>query len=186
MSESDGFYDNLDEEPVNNEVIAYVSQLTHSLVDLESALEAKDKEMKELKGKYELLKRVTIPNYFKTHGINIIGVDTGETVTIKEVVTCSQGKDEAKLREAYQWLKDNGGEHLVKEQLTIISPTTELLDLLDTAGVDYDIGQTVNTNSLKPWLAEKLGKKSSVATIKTEDVPKVFGLFIFDETVISK
>lgn len=185
MGNEKDFYDSMDEEPVNKDVMNYVAGLTKSLVDFENDIKDKEEELKKIKAGYETLKRVTIPSYFKTHGLNIIGLESGETITIKEVVTCSQGKDEAKLREAYQWLKDNGGEHLVKEQLSIISPTSELLDLLDNAGVEYDIGQTVNTNSLKPWLAEKLGKKSSVATIKQEDVPKVFGLFIFDETVVS-
>ena len=179
------FYEDLDEGPTNPDVMQFVAALTRELVDLESTLSEKENDLKKIKGQYETLKRVTIPQYFKTHGLSIIGLESGETVTIKEVVTCSQGKDQQKLNEAYEWLKANGGEHLVKEQLIVLEPTSELLDYLDETEVDYDVNKTVNTNALKPWLAEKLGKRSSVATISREDVPKVFGLFIFDETVVN-
>ncbi len=167
-------------ETIDSNVGNEIGKMLRILHDKRAEIAEVDAKLKLLKADELNMLRVTIPQVFKKH--NIFDLTTGEgEVTIKEELTCELVKDEEKRGPLLVWLADNGGEDLIQDLLTIESPSPALLEMLNKNGVLYSIKKDVNTNSLKAWFREKLGYKAGIiATLKQEDVPKGFGLFIYD------
>jgi hypothetical protein len=165
---------------VDTDVYAEVGKLVKILGDKESAIKEAEANLKSLKAEKLQLQQVTIPTIFKSHSIDNIGLTGGIDVTIGVELTCEPVKNEEGKKVWLTFLENNGGEELKKKVLTIEDPSAALLQLLSSKGVVYEMGQTVNTNSLKAWFREKLGLTGLVATLTKEEVPKEFGLWVYD------
>ena len=65
-------------------------------------------------------------------------------------------------------------------------PEKHIIVYLREKAVPFESKLTVNTNSFKAFLSEKLGmKKGSLQTLEIQDVPKEANPFIYKETKLS-
>lgn len=181
MSDFD-FLENAAEETKQEfSVSVEITNMLQTLTEKREAIAEAEARLKALKEEEKDLVQTVIPQAFKKHNIGSIKLGSGVEVVATEEMTCSLIKDEERRKQALAWLIDNGGEDLIHDVATIESPTLPLLELFNKQGVLYSLTRDVNTNSLKAWFREKLGMKPGViASLTKEEVPKEFGLFIYD------
>lgn len=178
---SDTSFMEIDEEEINANVATEVGKMMRILHAKEKEIESKEAELKLLNADQDKLLKETIPQIFKKNGITGILLSDGTTVSATEELTCTLIKDKERRATALAWLIDNGGEELIKDYITIESPSVALLEQLNSKGVMYEPTKDINTNSLKAWFREKIGfKQGIVATLEAKAVPKEFSLFVYD------
>jgi len=170
------------EEPsINLNVADEVGKILGILLQKREDIDKAEAALKALKEDEKQLTQVDLPQMLKKHHISQMAMNNGITITASEELSCSLIKDEERRKLALAWLIDNGGEDLIKDQLTIESPSANLLDTLNKGGVVYSLSKDVNVNSLKAWFREKLGlKRGILASVEQSTVPKEFGLYTYD------
>lgn len=183
---SEDFYDDV-MKPDYNDVMKHVAELAASLKDAEEDVSTAEQNLLDAKTRLQTIKD-TVVQFYLSQNLHKLELATGEVVEVSEKLTCSQVKDEARLKLAYSWLEAHDGAYLIKKKLEVeeldANFVTDLESIGYEEGKDFMIKNTVNTASLKSFLAEKLGRKSTIATLTIEDVPKEFGLYIFNEVTI--
>ncbi len=174
------------EEELTTDVIQQVAALTKQLDEADAEVTALEEKLKTAKNAKLLLERDTLPQFFKTRGLSKITLENGAEISVVEKVTCKQVEDLDRRKEGYAWLRTVGGEDLIKDNLIVEEVSDHLKAVLEENHILYDVRETVNTLTLNAFLTEKLGKKTAIASIEVEDVPKAFGLYVFDTTVIKR
>ena len=184
---AEDFYDTLEPEKDYSSVMEHVAALAAALKSAEEDVTKAEQALIDAKSRLQTVKD-SVVQFYATQNISKLELATGEIVEVDEKLTCSQVKDEARLKRAYEWLRAHDGEYLIKKKLEVEELDEEFVTDLVTAGykegVDFAVKENVNTASLKSFLSEKLGRKSAVATLSLEDIPKEFGVFIFNEVKI--
>lgn len=183
---SDDFYDSVESVPQES-VMEHVAALAQALREAEADVSAAEDALTDAKARLQTAKD-SVVQFYSSQNISKLVLATGETVEVSEKLTCSQIKDEARLKKAYEWLRQHDGDYLIKRKLEVEELDDEFVADLTAAGykegADFAVKEAVNTASLKSFLSEKLGRKSAVATVAIEDVPAEFGLYIFNEVTI--
>ena len=87
------------------------------LTNLEDELAKKEKELKELKRKVELVSGEVIPTMMQEMNISTLKLADGSSVEVKPVYGASIPK--AKQEEAFKWLRENGLGDLIKNEVTV-------------------------------------------------------------------
>lgn len=184
---AEDFYDSVEPEKDYASVMEHVAELADALRNAEADVSAAEQELVEAKTRLQTIKD-SVVQFYATQNIHKLELATGEVVEVNEKLTCSQVKDEARLKKAYAWLREHDGDYLIKKKLEVEELDEEFVaDLVEAGyreGVDFAVKENVNTASLKSFLSEKLGRKSAVATLAPEDIPSEFGLYIFNEVTI--
>ena len=88
-----------------------------NLRSLEDEIEEKEKELKELKRKSELLSGEVIPTMMQEMNISTLKLADGSAVEVKPIYGASIPKD--KQEGAFKWLRDNGLGDLIKNEITV-------------------------------------------------------------------
>lgn len=183
---SDDFYDSVESAPQES-VMEHVAALAEALRNAEADVSSAEQSLTDAKARLQTAKD-SVVQFYSSQNIHRLELATGEVVEVNEKLTCSQVKDEARLKKAYAWLRQHDGDYLIKRKLEVEELDDEFVADLTAAGykegADFAVKEAVNTASLKSFLSEKLGRKSAVATVAIEDVPAEFGLFIFNEVTI--
>jgi len=102
------------------------------LTNLEDELVNKEKELKELKRKVELVSGEIIPTMMQEMNISTLKLADGTSVEVKPVYGASILA--AKREGAFKWLRDNGLGDLIKNEVTVAFGRNE-----DTKASDYAI-----------------------------------------------
>lgn len=183
---AEDFYDSV-ETNTHESVMEHVAALAQALKVAEEDVSAAEETLVEAKARLQTAKD-SVVQFYTSQNISKLELATGEVVEVSEKLTCSQVKDTARLKKAYEWLRQHDGDYLVKRKLEVEELDEEFIADLTKAGykegADFMVKEAVNTASLKSFLSEKLGRKSAVATLSIEDVPAEFGLYIFNEVKI--
>ena len=87
------------------------------LQNLEDDYSAKEKELKELKRKVELISGEVIPTMMQEMNISTLKLADGSSVEVKPVYGASIPV--AKREEAFKWLRDNDLGDLIKNEVTV-------------------------------------------------------------------
>lgn len=184
---SDDFYDGIEPEKDYASVMEHVAALAASLKSAEEDVKSTESALADAKVRLQTVKD-TVVQFYNTQNLHKLELATGEVVEVNEKLTCSQVKDEKRLKSAYKWLREHDGDYLIKKKLEVEELNEKFVSDLEEAGykegTDFAVKEAVNTASLKSFLSEKLGRKSAVASMAIEDVPTEFGLFIFNEVTI--
>ena len=96
---------------------AKLSDQVVKLKNLEDELANKEKELKELKRKVELVSGEVIPTMMQEMNISTLKLADGTSVEVKPVYGASILV--AKREEAFKWLRDNGLGDLIKNEVTV-------------------------------------------------------------------
>lgn len=119
---------------------------------------------------YEKYKASTVVAAMTSAGVYTLQDENGLTIKLENNYFLQPNKNDADRKLIAEWLKKQGGDHLLKHQGIV--PEGEL-EKLKAANIPFDDKTDVNTNSLKAFLLDALGvKKGGVAKIKLEDIPE--------------
>ena len=103
------------------------------LQNLEDDFTQKEKELKELKRKVDLMSGEVIPTMMQEMNISTLKLADGSSVEVKPVYGASILV--AKREGAFKWLRDNGLGDLIKNEITVAFGRNEDIKASDYAGL---------------------------------------------------
>jgi len=177
----------LENQDPNEDTLSKLGEKVKELIDKRKAVGFLDIKLKEAKSEEKILSGETIPDLLLGCGLTSLILDTGEKITVNEKLAVTMPKKDIRKRQVvFKWLIEIGGEHLIKKELIVEEAEKHIVDYLREKAVPFENKLNVNTNSLKAFLAEKLGmKKGSLQTLEIQDVPRETSPFIYKETKLS-
>lgn len=150
-------------------------QVLKNLADMGEQLKKLKQEMLEAEAKadaakkaYEHYAKVVIPSEMFAAGIDSVSLSSGGTLAVKKNFYCQPNKNEADRKIIVDWLRANGGDHLVDHTATV---SADDMQQLEDNHIPYIEDTTVNTNKLKSFLKDKIGASTGVQQIAIEDIP---------------
>jgi hypothetical protein len=170
-------------EGIDKTAMHAVAMLAQKQVELEQTIAEKEADVKALKKKLYVLSSDTIPEKMRELGIKGFEMDTGESLSIKRVVTASISEKNKKA--AHKWLVDHGHGDLIKHTVTTKftrgeeDKAKELVNDLNEAGLNYDVKQAVHAMTLKAFVNEQLTKGNDIDM-------ELLGVFEYDQTKITQ
>ena len=96
----------------------HVAALAQALKAAEEDVSAAEEALVEAKARLQTAKD-SVVQFYTSQNISKLELATGEVVEVSEKLTCSQVKDEARLKKAYEWLRQHDGDYLVKRKLEV-------------------------------------------------------------------
>ena len=154
-----------------------------NLRSLEDEIEDKEKELKELKRKSELLSGEVIPTMMQEMNISTLKLADGSAVEVKPIYGASLPKD--KQEGAFKWLRDNGLGDLIKNQIIVAFGRNEDNKAMAYAtlaqGQGYEPVQKLKVEpmTLKALVRERLESGKEMPT-------ELFNVFAGSQTKITR
>lgn len=156
-------------ESTDKQVLKNLAKMGEKLKELQLAKNAAEAEAERAKKEYEHYANVILPQEMFSAGVDSLGLSSGGTLKVKHNFYCQPNKNEADRKVMWDWLKDNGGEYLLKESYSV---GKESVDILKENNIPYTEACNFNTSSLKSFLKDKLGVTTGVQQITLEDIPQ--------------
>ena len=178
---------NLEEEAkkiseLSTDSISDIATQCDSLILLQDKIKKTEESLKDLKEQERKLSEEVIPNLLHESGVTEIKTTDGTTVQVKPFIKASITK--ANQERAFEWLRDNGFEDIIKNQLAINFKKSEdnmasdIYEDLKSKGLNVNREEKVNTNTLTATFKELILEKG-------EAVPNdVFSIFQSNKTKI--
>ena len=161
--------------------LASVSELGRKAKALEKELEEQEALLKSIKEQFRKLTEETIPEAMTELGMKKFVMDDGSEVSIKPFYSASV--TEARRAEAFQWLRDNGFDDIIKNTVSVRFGRGEdelcarLLDLLGSNGYPADQAEKIEPMTLKAWVKEMVERGNEFPS-------ELFGAYIGQKAVI--
>ena len=155
-----------------------LKQKEDEIADLEDKLKAKKQEADDISSR-------VIPELLAEQNLSEIKLGDGSAVAVKKEFRCTLPKDEVKREAAYKWLRDQGLEDIIKNNIFVTfgkgedNKAKQLLDLAAENGFEPQQKSDVSWNTLTALFRERI--ESGL------DMPSdVFSTWIKDKTKISR
>ena len=162
---------------------AKLSDQVVKLTNLEDELANKEKELKELKRKVELVSGEVIPTMMQEMNISTLKLADGTSVEVKPIYGASILV--AKREEAFKWLRDNGLGDLIKNDVTVTFGMSEDIRASDYASLAKRQGYepiqkvSVHTGTLKALVRERIESGKEIPT-------ELFNVFAGNQTKVKR
>jgi len=152
------------------------------LTNLEDELANKEKELKELKRKVELVSGEIIPTMMQEMNISTLKLADGTSVEVKPVYGASILV--AKREGAFNWLRENGLGDLIKNEITVAFGRNEDIKASDYASLAKTQGyEPVQKLKVEPMTLKALVRERLEAG---QEMPSdLFNLFTGNRTKIT-
>ena len=161
-----------------------------TLADSCKELQAFENEIAELEEKIKYKKEQAdkissevIPNLLAEQGLSSLKLADGSAVEVKKSYSCTIKKDD--VESAYTWLRENGLEDIIKNEVFVTfgkgedNKAKDLLDLAEQSGYEPQQKSKVEPMTLKALYRERVEAGL--------DMPSdSFHLFVKDQTKISR
>ena len=153
------------------------------LTNLEDELANKEKELKELKRKVELVSGEIIPTMMQEMNISTLKLADGTSVEVKPVYGASILV--AKREGAFNWLRENGLGDLIKNEITVAFGRNEDIKASDYASLAKGQGyEPVQKLKVEPMTLKALVRERLEAG---QEMPSdLFNLFTGNRTKITR
>lgn len=161
-------YDYLTIKSEDKQVLKNLSDLGKHLQELLLVMQTKEAEYSAAKKAYEHFANVVLPTEMFSVGVNSITLDDGSTISIKRNFYCQPNKNANDRLTIVNWLKANGGAHLIESDAKVSSAD---IAALKSNNIPFIEETAVNTNKLKSFLKDKIGATTGVQQITLEDIP---------------
>ena len=162
----------------------------NSLADFCKELKAYEDEIADLEEKIKYKKEKAdkisseiIPNMLAEQGLSSLKLADGSAVEVKKSYSCTIKKDD--VESAYKWLRENGLEDIIKNEVFVTfgkgedNKAKDLLDLAEQSGYEPQQKSKVEPMTLKALYRERVEAGL--------DMPSdSFHLFVKDQTKISR
>ena len=171
------------QEVIEKTDIQQLSGYCLELQALEDEISTKEEETKTLKEKADKIASEIIPNMLAEQGLSSLKLADGSAVEIRKSYSCTIKKDGTDA--AYQWLRENGLEDIIKNEVFVTfgkgedNKAQDLLDLAENSGYEPQQKSKVEPMTLKALYRERIEAGL--------DMPSdSFNLFVKDQTKISR
>lgn len=155
-------------QSTDKQVLKNLSSMGEKLKELQLKMMSAQAAADQAKKEFEHFANVIIPQEMFSAGVDSIGLSSGGMLKIKRNFYCQPNKNEADRKKIVEWLRANGGGHIVKNNATV---ATDDIDKLKADGIPFIENTDVNTTSLKAFIKDKIGATTGVQQIKPEDIP---------------
>ena len=167
---------------VSDENITGIAALARRAKLLEKEIADLESSLKEKAENYRNLTEKTIPEAMAEAGMKKFVMEDGSLVDVRPFYGASIPK--ARQAEAFQWLRDNGFDDIIKNTVSVRFGRKEdelcsrLLQLLGAQGFTAEQTEKVEPQTLKAWVKERIEKGQPVDS-------DLFGVFIGQKAVIA-
>ena len=168
MAENDFDYLDAGIQQQDGAVLKNRAQMGEKLKELKIAMDAALATAEQAKKAYEHFANVVIPQQMFSAGIDSISLSSGGSLKVKRNFFCQPNKNAEDKAIIAKWLCENGGEHLIKHDATVSAVD---FDKLQESGVPYVENTSVNSQSLKAFLKDKIGATTGVQQITINQIP---------------
>ena len=130
--------------------LADITSECNKLMTLQDEIKKTEERLKELQSQERNLSQEVIPNLLNQVGVSEIKTTDGATVQVKPFIKASITK--ANQDRAFKWLRDNGFEDIIKNQLAVNfkksedNMATDIFEDLKSKGLNVNREEKVNTN----------------------------------------
>jgi len=166
---------------VDDNALSSVSALGKRAKIMEKEILDLEQSLKESKEHYRKLTEEVIPEALSELGMKGFTMDDGSQITVKPFYGASI--PEARRPEAYQWLRDNGFDDIIKNTVSVRFGRGEdelcarLLNLLSVQGFPAEQAEKIEPSTLKAWVKEQVERGNVLPA-------DLFGLFIGQKATI--
>jgi transcriptional/translational regulatory protein YebC/TACO1 len=160
-----------------------ITELVRTQIELEGLVDAFETKTKQAKAALRKVQEDLLPNAILAAGMEQFTMQDGRKVIVSKDLSVSVPKKN--LSEITAWLREQGYQDLIKEEITIPLDTVapdireRLKKGLTGLGINSDITENVNTASLKAVLRRMLTEGQDVNL-------KLFGAFPWQKSVIKQ
>ncbi len=149
-------------------VLKNLSKMGTHLRELKIKMVEAETVYNEAKREYEYYSSSVLPMEMANAGVSALELADGGMLKYERKYYCTPNKNEADKKRIADWLREHGGDFLVKERAAVDAAQ---LPLLRESGIPYVEICDFNTNSLKAFLKDKLGAGGGMAQITADDIP---------------
>lgn len=149
-------------------VLKNLSTMGEKLKELQLKMLETQAAAEQAKKEFEHYANVIIPQEMFSAGVDSIGLASGGSLRVKRNFYCQPNKNAEDRKIIVDWLRANGGGHLVKHDASV---SAEDMEKLEKNGIPFIENTSVNTTSLKAFLKDKIGATTGVQQIQVEDIP---------------
>ena len=142
-----------------------------------------EEQIKKKREKADKISSEIIPNMLAEQGLSSLKLADGSAVEVKKSYSCTIKKDD--IESAYTWLRENGLEDIIKNEVFVTfgkgedNKAKDLLDLAEQSGYEPQQKSKVEPMTLKALYRERVEAGL--------DMPSdSFHLFVKDQTKISR
>ena len=167
---------------LSSDNLADITSECNKLMTLQDEIKMTEERLKELQSQERNLSQEVIPNLLNQVGVSEIKTTDGATVQVKPFIKASITK--ANQEKAFAWLRDNGFEDIIKNQLSVNFSRSEdnqandIFEDLKSKGLAVSRDEKVNTNTLTAMMKDLI-------LVKNEAVPMdVFSIYQSNKTKI--
>jgi len=160
MSLTSLFQDEASALRVQDDQITGIAALARRAKSLEKQIKDEEDTLKGLKDQYRKITEETIPEALAELGMTSFKMEDGSSIDIKPFYSASI--TEARRAEAFQWLRDNGFDDIIKNTVSVRFGRGEdelcnrLLGLLGQQGFPAEQAEKVEPATLKAWVRERV------------------------------
>jgi hypothetical protein len=175
------FEQDADALQVKNEDLHSVGALAKRAKLLEKEIEELDTVLKERKEQQRKLLEDTIPAMLQELGMKSFKMSDGSTIDVKPFYSASIKEENRAL--AYQWLRDNGYDDIIKNTVSVRFGRNEdklcetLINLLRQQNYPVEQTEKIEPQTLKAWAREMVERGVEIPT-------ETFGLYVGHKATI--
>ena len=165
--------------------VTTIAQECVNLKKVEDDIAAIEEQLKKKKEEADHISSKVIPELLAEQGLSEIKLADGSKVSVKKEYRCTLPKDESKRAQCYQWLRDQGLEDIIKNNIFVTfgkgedNKAKQLLDLAQNNGFEPQQKSDVAWATLTALFRERI--ESGL------DMPSdVFSTWIKDRTKITR
>jgi hypothetical protein len=150
-------------------VLKNLSKMGDHLKELKLKMIKTEAEFTQAKKEYEYYASSVLPMEMFNAGVSQVSLMSGGVMTYERKFYCQPNKNAADKQKMAEWLRSQGGAHLIKENASVEGSQ---IDQLRAAGIPFTEIDDINTNSLKAFLKDKIGASGGTVQIQIQDIPE--------------
>lgn len=166
---------------ISNDSLNSIGALAKRAKQLEKEIEELDTTVKERKEQLDKLLGEAIPGMLQELGMKNFTMNDGSTITVKPFYSASIKEEKRAL--AYEWLRDNGYDDIIKNTVSVRFGRGEdelcdtLLSQLREHNYPVEQAQKIEPQTLKAWVKDMVERGAEFPT-------ETFGVYIGQKATI--
>ena len=154
LEDSKDLLDNID--------ITNIADECQKLKDLEDKIKSADNHLRDLKAQADEIGSKVIPEILAEQGLSSLKLADGSAVSVKKEYRCTLPKDDTRRAQCYKWLRDQGLEDIIKNNVFVTfgkgedDKAKQLLNLAADNGFEPQQKSDVPWNTLTALFKERV------------------------------
>lgn len=156
--------------PVSTGELGQIATMGVRILALEAEIADDEQKLDEKREQLRTLKENTLPDLMMSVGLADFTLTNGRRLYVDKFYSCGLPKEMPDRIRAFNWLKSNGHEGLIKTSITteVVRGHSEELEvalmLLSSAGVPFNLKEDVHAMTLKSFVREQYEAGRTVPT----------------------